>query len=116
MTMMIRWILTAQGDDERKIIELRRIPYSNRLQNKLLLDTVNCIKEKWAKGTQIEKLAVIGWNDNDVCKLLTDVLENYDSLRSQFNQHTSIYGSPSEITDNNLELYEKVINEEIKML
>lgn len=110
VTMMIRWILT---NNDPRIQTLRSFSYDVRLKNQLTKDLVNELKEKWNNGSRIEKLAVLGWNDFEAQKLLCDIIQDYNNLKIQFDTHTSIYGSPSEITDENLELYIQTVIEQI---
>lgn len=116
VTMLMRWVMTARGDSDYKIQAIRRIPYESRVDSELLKNTVNAIKEQWARGSKIEKLALLGTTEQEFYKLFSDILENYESLKAQFKQHASIYGAPSDISDSNLNLYENTVLEEIKKL
>lgn len=114
VTMLIRWILTAKDDDFKQISFLKSLTYRERCKNNEVKILVSKLKETWGSGTKIEKIAVFNWNDNEVEKIFCDILENYDSLKTQFDAHASIYGSPSEITDNNFDLYMQSSANEMK--
>jgi hypothetical protein len=110
---MVRWVVTA---DPILLDELRLIPFSERKTNPRIVEVVRTLKTKWSKGTKIERLAVLGWNENDSCQLFSELLENLPQLRVEYAQQVKIHGKPPDLDDKDLDKFEKAIQEEKKSM
>lgn len=106
--MMVRSALTADAESQQTLDELKLIPKSQRNQDERIVNIVRNFKIKWERGTKIEKLATLGWSESEVINLFSEMLDQLDSLRIQYQYEIEKYGNPSDIEDGNLEKYEKV--------
>lgn len=114
ITIMVRWTVTADEKNSELIEDLRKIPLGQRERDPRLVQLVESLKQKWSRGTKIERLATLGWNDTESCKLFSDILENLPVLQEQYREQVKVHGKPPELNDKDLEKYEKAIREERK--
>jgi len=112
ITIMIRWIVTADNDTRELLNKLKLIPFNNRQNDPKLIETVQSLKQKWSIGTKIERLATLGWCESVICKLFSEMLENLDILQSEYEELLKIHGKPPELNDKDLDKFENAINEE----
>ena len=106
--MMVRSAVMANEESQKILDELRIIPKEQRINDERIINIVRNFKIKWERGTKIEKLATLGWNESEVINLFSEMLDQLDFLRTQYQSEVDRCGNPSEISDENLERYEVV--------
>ena len=112
ITMLVRWVVTAQGGTYTLLDDLAKIPMVERKRDERVQYIVQFLKEKWLNGTKIEKMATLGWNEYETICIFCDIVENLAKLREQYAQEMLLYGGPPpELSDADLEKYEEVANQ-----
>ena len=110
ITVMVRWVVTADSKTCELFDELRTIPYGKREKDPRLVELVQTLKNKWSFGTKIERLATLGWNDPESCRLLSEMLENLPVMREEYADQVKIHGKPRDWDDQDLERFNDAIN------
>jgi len=114
ITIMVRWVVTADQPTSELFKELRKIPLSERHRDPQLIQIIQALKTKWSTGTKIERLAVLGWDETESCKLLAEMLENLPKLRAEYAMQLKVHGKPPDLNDKDLDNFERAIREERK--
>jgi hypothetical protein len=105
--MLVRWAVT---EDKDTVDELCLIPYNNRHKNERIINIVRALREKWLRGTKIERMATLGWEEKECCQLLSDLLENLPKLRQEYQQEVEQHGLPPDLDDKDFEKYTNSVN------
>lgn len=110
ITVIVRWVVTADAKTCELFDQLRAIPFGQREKDHRLVELVQTMKSKWSTGKKIERLATLGWDEKEICKLLSEMLENLPTLREEYAQQVNIHGKPREWDDQDLERFNDAIN------
>lgn len=116
ITIMVRWVVTADQKTRELFRELRTIPFNERHKDARLIELVQGLHKKISWGTKIERLGSLGWDEYESCKLLAEMLENLPKLLAEYEQMVKIHGKPPEWDDKDLEKFERAIVEERKSM
>jgi hypothetical protein len=114
ITMFVRWAVSADQKTSELLDTLKALPMDTRKRDPRALRIVQDLKTVWSRGTKIERLATLGWIEHDSLMLFCEMLDNLDSLRSQYAEQVRLNGAPPELRDEDLGAYEKAIWEENK--
>jgi hypothetical protein len=117
ITMFVRWAVSADQKTSELLDSLKALPMSVRKKDPRALRIVQDLKTIWSRGTKIERLATLGWIEYDSLMVFCEMLDNLDSLRSQYAEQVRINGAPPELRDEDVTAYEKAIwkeNENMK--
>jgi hypothetical protein len=112
VTMFVRWAVSADQKTADLLDSLKSLPMSTRKTDQRTISIVQGLKNSWSRGTKIERLATLGWIEHDSVMLFCQMLEELDSLRSQYKEQVRVNGAPPELRDEDLAAYEKAIWEE----
>lgn len=113
--MMTRWFVSADKQTKQILKKLRKIPLNQRHNDSRVIEFVQKMKYNWERSTRIERLATLGWNEFESCVLLSQLIEHYDEVMSQYKDQLRKYGGRlPPLDDSKLEEYEKVAEEERK--
>ena len=104
---MVRWAVNAKGSDNQLLSELRSLPSERRKQDIRLKDLMTRLKNQWANGTRIEKLATLGWVDSESIGIFSDMLDNWAEISTQYRAELALRGKPPPLDDKYLKEYEK---------
>jgi len=107
ITMLVRFAVTAIPEQAQYLDELRAIPLSQRKDDQRVINLVKGLKEKWQKGSKIERLATFGWIEGETIELFCNMLDQLDTLREQYACEVARNGQPTELKDEFMEDYEK---------
>jgi hypothetical protein len=107
--MFVRWAVSADQKTAELLDELKALPIDIRRRDPRTTAIVQGLKYSWSRGTKIERLATLGWIEHDSVMLFCQMLENLDSLRSQYAEQVRLNGTPPELRDEDLGDYEKAI-------
>jgi hypothetical protein len=110
---MVRWVVTS---NPALLDELKLIPFEERKTNPRIVELVRSLKTTWSKGTKIERLATLGWNEYEVCQLFSELLENLPRLRAEYEQQVKAYGKPPDLDDKDLDKFDNAIKEASKAM
>ena len=111
---MVQWIVNADFETCELFDQLRSISFNDRKKDDRLIQLVRDLKQKWSAGLKIERMATLGWNENDICQLLCELLENLPRLRKEYAVQVDIHGNPPNVNDKDFEKFEKAIRDEKK--
>ena len=109
ITMLVRWAVT---EDKERIDELANIPYKNRHRDPQIIGIIQYLRDKWARGTKIERISVLGWDERECCQLLSDLLENLPKLRQEYEHEVQQHGTPPELDDKDFDKFTNAAIEE----
>lgn len=112
ITMFVRWAVSADQKTAELLDSLKVLPMNTRKRDPRALRIVQELKSQWSRGTKIERLATLGWIEHDSLMLFCEMLDNLDSLRSQYREQVRLNGAPPELRDEDVVAYEKAIWEE----
>lgn len=106
---MVRWAMNAKGPDEQLLANLRSLPSETRKKDPRLKDLVLYLKKEWSNGSQIEKLATLGWIDSESIDIFSDILDNWSVISTQYKAELALRGNPPPLEDKYLDDYEKTV-------
>jgi hypothetical protein len=116
ITMFVRWAVSADQKTAELLNSLRDLPIATRKIDPRTLSIVQDLKSRWSRGTKIERLATLGWIEHDSIMLFCQMLDNLDSLRSQYDEQVRLNGAPPELRDEDVQAYERAIWTENKKI
>jgi hypothetical protein len=116
IAMFVNWALNS-GSEVNNFLDsiVTNIKPEDRFNNTTIRDQVRSLKAKWTKGSKIERLAVLGWIEDDSVRVFCDLLNQLPQLRKEFKDEINLYGNPK-IDDKDLEQYEKEVRKIGRML
>jgi hypothetical protein len=114
--MFVRWAVSADQKTAELLNSLRDLPIATRKIDPRTLSIVQDLKSRWSRGTKIERLATLGWIEHDSIMLFCQMLDNLDSLRSQYDEQVRLNGAPPELRDEDVQAYERAIWTENKKI
>jgi hypothetical protein len=113
--MITRWAMTADQELNTYLDYLKSIPYEARLRDERLRALIPKLKAAWSRGTKIERLAVLGWQDNEVLALIASMIDKLDQLRADYQEELAKKGSLPPLNDRDLQKYETVSRQHSKL-
>jgi hypothetical protein len=109
ITMIVRWAVNAKGSDNQLLSELKSLPSERRKNDPRLKDLMARLKNQWANGTRIEKLATLGWIDSESIDIFSDMLDNWAEISTQYKAELALRGKPPPLDDKHLTEYENTV-------
>lgn len=111
ITLLTRWSLTVKDQDLILIEELRKVQSDERRHDTRLIEVVRKLYNSWSRGNKIERIATLGWNEAEVCSIFNELLNNLPLLRDEYAKGVAAFGMPPELSDKDLDKYEKAVQE-----
>src|SRR5690606_17341839 len=91
-------------------LDLRKLPFQEKLKNNILHNLVDNLYQEWSTSPKkIYRLSTLGWNRTEVIEMVANILEHYDTIKTDYKKTLKKFGPPPELSDDNLSLYEKAI-------
>jgi hypothetical protein len=116
ITMMVRWAVTADDNTAKVLEELRDMDMNSRMTDPRSIWFVKKMRNDWARGSKIERLATFGWQEYESLQLFCQMLDRLESLRKEFHDRINMVGPPPDLCDEDVELYEEKSYEERKQI
>lgn len=112
INMMVRTVLLAKDETKELIDTILKIPRENRNRNDTCVEFVKNLKFIWTHGTQIERLATLGWDDRESLEIFCSILDNLDELKREYQKELENHGGkePPELKDSDIKIYEYETN------
>ena len=109
--MMVRWAVMADPETAKMLDEMKQIPIAQRKKDRRIIETVRGLKEKWLKGTRIERIASLGWIEDESIGFFCQMLDQLDALRKEYADEVAKKGVPPELKNTDYDQYTKTSNE-----
>lgn len=112
INMMMRSILLAKNENKELVDAMIQMPSNQRKQNDTVIQFVKNLKFVWSHGTQIERLATLGWNEAEGIDIFCNILDNIDQIRKEYFEELQKHGGvePPELKDSDISIYEAEVN------
>ena len=107
--MMVH-VFMNPGEKDREIIDyIEKLPVETRETNDTVKQYVSALKFRWERGTKIERLATLGWNDQDSVRMLCSLIDNKERIRAEYAEMERKFGTPGDasVDDRNLGQFEE---------
>lgn len=105
--MMMHWIVNTDLETSKVLQELHTMSYGDRKKDPRALDYVQKMRKKWSAGTQVERLATLGWIEYESLEMFCSMLEHLPKILAEYKDNIDKHGRPTDITQANVTDYEK---------
>lgn len=112
--MMVKWAVEADTNTAVVLDELRTLPLKQRKKDPRIEQYVKDMYKSWRKGTKIERLATLGWQEYESICLFCEMLDQLPQLRIQYMTEVITNRSLPVMRDEDVEKYEAVSKKERK--